>query len=263
MKDICNFISSKPDNSNIECYHFVYETGIKKISMPIVRKNYYVCIVFKGNAVFSIKNSQYNLFPGTMFFNFPEIPFSIECDNDFSFLYISFNGSGAASLLEKFNISEENCVFHNLETLSDFWMKEIRRINHTNAIVLTESILMYSLSYTLNYEDNRTKVVSRFESVIKYIHSNFKNPHLSLAKISDMFFYNKKYLSTLFIKETGIKFTDYLNDLRIEEAKKMMKTAKLPIAEISSACGFSDPYYFSKVFKKYVGIPPTTFMNDD
>lgn len=261
MRDICNFISQKPEHSNIECYHFVYETGINKISMPIVRRNYYINIAFKGNGVLILDDKEFNLSPGTLFFSFPDTPFRLECDNDFTFLYISFNGEGAAALLEGFNINKENCVFNNLENLSDFWMKEIRRINNTNSMVLTESVLMYSLSYTLSQDNNSQKDISRFESVLKYIQSNFKNSDLSLIKISDMFFYNKKYLSTLFIKETGIKFTDYLNSLRIDEAKKLMKSKELSVTEISSKCGFSDSYYFSKVFKKYMGMPPTVFMN--
>lgn len=179
--------------------------------MPIVRKNYYINVAFKGNATLNIDDKEYRLLPGILFFSFPESPFSIECDNDFTFLYISFNGKDAPALLEEFNINKENCIFYNLENLSDFWMKEIRRINHSNAAVLTECVLKYSLSHAVNMDNDQKKDISRFESVLEYIKLNFRNPDLSLMKISDMFFYNKKYLSTLFIKETGIKFTDYMN----------------------------------------------------
>ena len=185
MKDICKYITEKSDERSIECYHFVYETGIKKFPMPIVRNNYYINLVFKGKGTLAVDEEIYELSMGTMFFSFPGIPFSIECDNDFSFLYISFNGEGAEGLLKGFGIGRETCVFYNLDNLSDFWMREIRRINSANSQVITESILMYSLSYTLNPCEEQKEDTKRCESVINYIHSCAGKPALHAAAPAD------------------------------------------------------------------------------
>lgn len=260
MKDICNFIPPKNGHGGIEYFHFVYETEIKKFKQPLIRGNYYINLVFKGSGTVKISGCEEKLSPGTLFFTFPSTPFTIECDDDFTFLYISFNGEGSSALLESFDISHENCVFHNLENLTDFWMKAVRRINHLNANVLTESVLMYSLSFLPGSHSNASQSVSRFESVMEYLNTNYTDADLSVMKVADMFFYSKKYLSALFIKETGVKFTDYLNSLRITHAKEMIKGGETSVSLISAGCGFSDSYYFSKVFKKHTEMTPTQYI---
>ena len=262
MNDICNFIPPKNGHNNIEYYHFVYETEIKKFTQPIIRQNYYINIVFKGSGIMKVGGKEYRLVPGTLFFNFPFHPFRIECSNDFTFLYISFNGEGTQELLANFNVSTDNCTFNNFHNLSEFWMKAVRRINQTNAIALTESVLMYSLSYINEETGLNLQKSSRFESVLKYVNSNYKNQDISVMKVADMFFYNKKYLSSLFAKETGQKFTNYINTLRVQHAKTLLDSGVPSILEISAKCGFSDSHYFSKVFKKHTGMSPTQYIKN-
>ncbi len=67
------------------------------------------------------------------------------------------------------------------------------------------------------------------------------------------------YFSGLFKAETGMTLTDYVNQKRIKKAKQLLKTTGLQIKEISFECGISDDNYFSKLFKRYVGISPKEF----
>jgi two-component system response regulator YesN len=68
------------------------------------------------------------------------------------------------------------------------------------------------------------------------------------------------YLSTIFKQYTGICFTDYLTNYKIEEAKKMLRNSDLKIYEISELLGYQNAYYFSKVFKKVTGMTPSEFL---
>ena len=83
---------------------------------------------------------------------------------------------------------------------------------------------------------------------------------ISLKKVADIFFYNEKYLSALFKRKTNVKFTDYLNSLRIDAALRHIRNERMTVSELAEMCGFGDAYYFSRVFKKITGKTPTDYM---
>jgi len=65
---------------------------------------------------------------------------------------------------------------------------------------------------------------------------------------------SSSYLSLIFKQETGVNFSNYLSNYRIEQAKKMLISSNKKIYEIANDVGFSSPYYFSKVFKEVNGL---------
>ena len=67
------------------------------------------------------------------------------------------------------------------------------------------------------------------------------------------------YFSKLFKEETGSNFVEYLTGLRMDQAKEMLKDENLSMKEICAAIGYSDPNYFSRIFKKNVGLTPTEY----
>ncbi|MBO9610825.1 MAG: response regulator [Paenibacillaceae bacterium] len=91
-----------------------------------------------------------------------------------------------------------------------------------------------------------------------YLRKNY-NHNISLAELSDSFFINPSYLSTLFKKETGINFSDYTIQLRIDNAKSLLKHSDLSIQEISEKVGYTDYRYFCTVFKKLTGDTPLKY----
>lgn len=96
---------------------------------------------------------------------------------------------------------------------------------------------------------------------IDFIKENYqKNVTLSDAAVYvDV---SSSYLSLLFKQETGINFSNYLTNYRIEEAKKLLKNTNLKIYEIAYKVGFDSPYYFSKVFKNNLGSTCKEFKNN-
>ncbi len=72
-------------------------------------------------------------------------------------------------------------------------------------------------------------------------------------------FLNSQYFSRLFKRETGMTFTEYLTLRRIEKAKMLLKSEGLPVAVVARKVGFSDANYFSRVFARMEGIPPSEF----
>lgn len=96
---------------------------------------------------------------------------------------------------------------------------------------------------------------SSFLSIIRYINENYSTD-LSLKKVADSFHMNASYISQLIKSETSLTYTQYVNELRINRAKQLLKTTDLSLAQISEAVGIHDYFYFIKRFKKDTGITP-------
>jgi len=82
---------------------------------------------------------------------------------------------------------------------------------------------------------------------------------LSLEIIAHNVYLNSSYLSKLFKDNQGITVMDYVTKVRIEEAKKLLENPQYNICEISTRLGYTDPSYFSKVFRRYAGISPQQY----
>lgn len=84
---------------------------------------------------------------------------------------------------------------------------------------------------------------------------------LSLKTQAKLLNVNPSYLSTLFKKETGVTLTDYVNQKRVERAKKLLKAGNTQIQTVAQSCGVLDVNYFTKIFKKYTGVTPKEYRS--
>jgi len=71
------------------------------------------------------------------------------------------------------------------------------------------------------------------------------------------------HFSVIFSKEASQTFKEYLTELRIKKAKEYLRTTALRSADIAYQVGYSDPHYFSHVFRKVTGLSPNEFRNRD
>lgn len=110
-----------------------------------------------------------------------------------------------------------------------------------------------SMSYEKIYASKDT-----IENVKSYI-SKYYYKDIKLDFLSDIFFLNSAYLSTLFKERTGQKYIDFLNSVRIEKAKELLNKSDRKIYQISKAVGYDNPKYFFRVFKKYTGVSPEQY----
>lgn len=101
----------------------------------------------------------------------------------------------------------------------------------------------------------------KYSLVLEYIQENFKE-QLTLNEIAETFHYNPTYLSMLLKKELGKNFISYLNELKITYACELLGKTNLSINDIANMCGFSNYFYFAKIFKKIRGITPSQYRTD-
>lgn len=108
--------------------------------------------------------------------------------------------------------------------------------------------------------DDFKKEVSLVDEIIQYLLEHYSED-LNQKTAAQKFYISRSYLSKLFKAKTGRGFNEYLNKIRIEQAKISLKTTSLPVTEIAFSCGFNDSNYFSKIFKKAEGVSPLNYRS--
>ncbi len=96
------------------------------------------------------------------------------------------------------------------------------------------------------------------QKVLNHINLNL-NTALSLKSLAGMCFISPSYLSYLFKQETGQTLTDYINTQRVERAARRLQNTDDTVAEIAEDVGILDVNYFTKIFKKSMGVTPTAY----
>lgn len=108
----------------------------------------------------------------------------------------------------------------------------------------------------------QTESLKNLSPVVKecvlYLNNNLSE-HLSLSRVAEALSVSKGYLSTVFRKETGQTFTDFLTKKRMDYAIHLLTTTNLQIQTVATSSGYLDMQYFSKTFKRYVGKSPRAF----
>lgn len=79
---------------------------------------------------------------------------------------------------------------------------------------------------------------------------------ITLDQVAAQVYLSKSYFCRIIKNELGCTFTEYVNHLRIERSKNLLRSTRMPIAEISIAVGFDDQSYFTRIFKKQTGTSP-------
>ena len=117
------------------------------------------------------------------------------------------------------------------------------------------------LNFTLEFRDSR--MTGKYGDTIlkakKYIEENYADQNTTLTTVADAVAMSPNHFSTIFSHECKTTFIEYLTNVRIENAKRLMKETDMKGYDIAYECGFSDPHYFSYIFKKNTGLSPREY----
>ncbi|WNS44113.1 helix-turn-helix domain-containing protein [Paenibacillus sp. MMS20-IR301] len=102
------------------------------------------------------------------------------------------------------------------------------------------------------------KTSSVIERVKQYIDRNLEQ-EISRSTLAEHVYLNPEYLSHIFKKKTGSSLSDYITDVRIREAKRLLMTTDLPVREVSLQAGYTNLAYFSKIFKRLTSKTPLEY----
>jgi two-component system response regulator YesN len=99
-------------------------------------------------------------------------------------------------------------------------------------------------------------------SAKEYIENNYKNSELSIADISEMLCVNQTYLRKMFKSEMDMTLSEYITQVRMQEAKRLITTTDEKLSTVAENVGYGDVSYFSNVFKKFYGISPRSMCKE-
>ncbi|HEY4543444.1 MAG TPA: AraC family transcriptional regulator [Tissierellaceae bacterium] len=168
--------------------------------------------------------------------------------------YITINASIYTILYEKpvckINLYKKRNTFTNeIESCED--IKDL----YTTC---KDMIIYYSQVKDISIESCSHPVIT---DTVKYIHDNL-DKDLTLENVANEVHVSKNYLSLLFSKFVGLSFSDYINKLRIEKAKTLLKNGNLNLIDVALECGFNSQSYFCSVFKKFEKISPKKYQHN-
>lgn len=129
------------------------------------------------------------------------------------------------------------------------------RIQKTEFKTLLSEIVVQAQQFLNNKVREISPIIQR---VLNYIEKNWDQP-LSIKSISQIFSSNPSYLGYLFKKETGIFFSDYLNQFRIRKAETLLLHTDYTINDISTMIGYTNVTYFNQIFKKMYQVSPAKY----
>lgn len=133
----------------------------------------------------------------------------------------------------------------------------IAKIGETSSLFDIMEMLRSTLcDLSCTYFGRTTK--STMERVVQYIQSNYSR-ELRLEQLANIFGYNSAYLGKVFHQYTGENFNNYLDRIRITEAKRLLLLNEYKVYEVAEMVGYSNINYFHNKFKKYVGVSPLSY----
>lgn len=254
-KNICRFIvPSAYEDFNVST--FVLETNQQTMTKLIELTSNRIILICKGNGSIYCNKQKFDFSEGYLIFAFNGESIRIE-GQGVEFFYVDFSGSRSHGLFSRFAIGKFNRIFSGFDGLIPLWREGIARSNDQNIDLIAESTVLNAFSRLTVTENAENAVIDK---IIKISEERFSDTELSISSIADELGYNAKYLSSLFKKNTGVTYSEYLRSIRIRFAVTLFDNGLELVKNVALLSGFSDPLYFSAIFKKCVGVSPKDYQ---
>ncbi len=253
-KNICKFISeTTADIFDIQC--FVYESDPKTIKEEFRAKGNRTVLIKQGSGSFIIDRHCVCFETGDLIFIFEGETVSAQTDGC-EYMYISYTGSRSEVLFRRFGINKENRRFSGFDGMIPLWHDSLSRASELSIDLTAEGMLLYAFSRISSVSDEQNTLLNR---IIQLTEENFSDPNLSVHSVANELNYNAKYISHFFKGKMSMNYSEYLRNLRIKYAISLFDRGIDLVKNVAALSGFSDPLYFSSVFKKTVGISPKEY----
>lgn len=153
---------------------------------------------------------------------------------------------------------EERAVEHELE---DLYAEVYQRINRLEYMEDIQQDVIYFID-TLLEQMHLAEEHEIIWQVKRYVQTHLSE-NLQLCEVSRQLGLSSDYMSHLFSTETGMRYTDYVNRVRVEQVCKRLMTTNEKIYEVGEACGFETTNYLTRVFRRYMGMSPLEWKKSE
>lgn len=202
-------------------------------------------------------------------FKHPDIS-TVSVDDPESFAHAFFredqepDKTNSYCISKYFNLQNKASMSQILGVLNEM-LQLYRRKNYNQGMIalkLSELFIRLSrenmLAFLQKTRQRQTKSIVMAYELLDYIHQRYPSK-ITSETIERDFKCNFDYLNRTFNKLAGYSIAYYVNKVRIDRSRELLATTNLSVGEIARHVGFADVYHFSKVFKKYVGVSPTSY----
>lgn len=228
--------------------------------------SYLFFIVESGSGVLQYDGTQHDLQAGDCVFLDCRRPYLHRTDQDlWQLRWVHFYGPNMGAIYKKYQERGGLPAFHsrqpdlyksllqilyNLASSDDY----VRDMQICGRLVDLLTLLMQESWHPGAVRISRGKK-QNVQIVKEYLDAHFTE-RITLDALADRFYINKFYLTRVFKEQFGQSITNYLLQLRITQAKRMLRFTDHSIEAVAAECGLQDANYFSRLFKKIEGITP-------
>ena len=253
---------------------YLQETGSLQARKPHVNKRSYLnsylfFIVQSGSGTVEQEDRSYQLKPGDCVLIDCHKPYAQYSSDDlWSLSWVHFNSTSMPGVYQKYLERSHSVRFPSERssaylTIMDALYKAASSDSFVRDMEINEllaSLLTNCMRDCWNHEAPASFAGSRrnIEPIRQYLLEHW-NEKISLADLETAFYINRFYLSKRFHETYHMTISDYLLELRINRAKEYLRFSNSSLEEIAEKCGFYDPAYFSRTFKKAEGISPSAY----
>ena len=220
-----------------------------------------------GKGILNFDSTTVNLAEDYWFFipaSYPHEYYPIE--EKWDVRWVAFDGFACRNILEKLNMTKPFALrLNNSSSLQHIYNKMFTAQkkdkvygDYTCSGLIYEYMLEFHrlvIDKNMSSGNDRSSILM---PVLSFIDDNFRND-FPLTTLADIAGITPQHLCRIFRETMNMRPTEYLTKRRIEEAKFLLSKTNKPISEIYSLSGFSNPGYFSTVFKKFEGISPLEY----
>ena len=254
-KNICKFIQPLAvETLWVSC--FVLEADPEVMKRQVRLGGHYMFLVAQGSGLFQLGDTEIAVAAGSLVFGFKGECFRVKRQENCNYLYIRFDGTRAGELFRRFDIHGDRRVFENFSGAIPLWQESLSRAGRETADLAAESMLLYTFS---RLPENSTRREPLIAGILDITEERFRDSGLSLESIARELNYNTKYLSHYFKQKMGMGYSEYLRTMRIKYAVSLFEQGIVSVKNVALLSGFSDPLYFSTVFKNTLGVSPTEY----
>ncbi|MCG8499635.1 MAG: AraC family transcriptional regulator [Firmicutes bacterium] len=237
---------------------------------PAVRDVYVIHYITDGEGVYHVGNNKYHLSKGSGFFTHPDIVTFYQADknNPWKYYWVGFSGLKADSYIKQAELTMSSPVIHFSDPhFIEMCFSEMIRTHNLNYgrelrlhgwLQILLSQLIEENASELLFQTSEQRNEYYVQKVKDYLVSNYAHV-VSMEDISKYMGFNQSYLGAVFKKVTGMTIKQMLIHIRMQKACELLLSG-FSISQVSRSVGYNDPFHFSKMFKKNIGISPSQFV---
>ncbi len=261
--------------NNIEDYTvplIINCTGITALSRPFEtnhpdgRNDFSLIYLYKGELEIVNGSESQIMRAGNLMYFSPHTSFRYRKtdESEMDYLWIHFTGSEAARLMDLCGFSSGQLHWVGLhedivQRFGDLFREFIRNDTFSDSVCAAEAQKIFLSLARLALSDSPLQDGSHMFQVSKeYMHRNFAS-EIAADQLAAMENLSQSRYRAAFRKATGLSPSEYLMGLRIRNACTLLEQTDLSVQEVASASGYIDPFYFSRIFRKNMGVSPTEY----